>query len=75
MQFWPKIMVVMLVMSFLMAGGEETMVVGGNSRSASLQEIKPKQEPQQRQGLRHSFGAFFSNKRKVPNASDPLHNR
>lgn len=28
-----------------------------------------------RQSLRHSFDGLFSSKRKVPNASDPLHNR
>ncbi|KAE8695841.1 putative Cytochrome P450, family 81, subfamily K, polypeptide 2 [Hibiscus syriacus] len=31
--------------------------------------------PQKKQSLRHSFGVFFSSKRKVPNAADPLHNR
>ncbi|VVA11998.1 PREDICTED: POPTR_0002s12330g [Prunus dulcis] len=34
---------------------------------------RPQQQQQQR--LRHSFETFFSSKRKVPNASDPLHNR
>ncbi|CAB4266266.1 unnamed protein product [Prunus armeniaca] len=36
---------------------------------------KQPQQQQQQQRLRHSFEAFFSSKRKVPNASDPLHNR
>lgn len=32
-------------------------------------------EKQQQQRLRRSFDKFFSSKRKVPNAADPLHNR
>ncbi|KAK8544846.1 hypothetical protein V6N13_003406 [Hibiscus sabdariffa] len=45
---------------------ESLLVVGINARSPV---------PQEKQRLRHSFGVFFSSKRKVPNAADPLHNR
>jgi len=39
------------------------------------QQQQKKPQRQQRQRLRHSFDVYFSSKRKVPNASDPLHNR
>ncbi|KAG6626451.1 hypothetical protein I3843_15G043700 [Carya illinoinensis] len=52
---------------------EAGLVVGVNS----LQPPNMQEKQQQRQRpkrLKHSFDAFFSSKRKVPNASDPLHN-
>ncbi|KAE8683529.1 putative Cytochrome P450, family 81, subfamily K, polypeptide 2 [Hibiscus syriacus] len=45
---------------------DEPLLVGIEARSPF---------PQEKRSLRHSFGVFFSSKRKVPNAADPLHNR
>ncbi|KAM1013106.1 hypothetical protein FF1_043084 [Malus domestica] len=41
------------------------------------QENNKQQPPQQQHRLnpKHSLEVFFSSKRRVPNASDPLHNR
>ncbi|GLT40187.1 hypothetical protein SLA2020_143400 [Shorea laevis] len=75
MQFWLKVMVVMLVVSVLVAGKEEeTVVVGEDSRSGDPNEKQNHKQPRS-QRASDSFGVFFSSKRKVPNASDPLHNR
>ncbi|KAL4282598.1 hypothetical protein GQ457_16G015090 [Hibiscus cannabinus] len=66
------LMVVVMLLSLLVSGSadqkddESLLVVGINARSPV---------PQEKQRLRHSFGVFFSSKRKVPNAADPLHNR
>ncbi len=69
--FLRKLMVLLACFSLLVGGEKEaaTMVVGVNNQSTNMQEKK------QQRRLRHSFDVFFPNKRKVPNASDPLHNR
>lgn len=57
------------------------LVFGEKDEESSLIVVdKHKQSPrlqkmQLKRSLRHSFDALFSSKRKVPNASDPLHNR
>ena len=45
--------------------------------SAKLEAKQEVNEEKKRARLRHhySFETFFANKRRVPNASDPLHNR
>ncbi|XWS24157.1 hypothetical protein CRYUN_Cryun28dG0076500 [Craigia yunnanensis] len=70
-----KLMVVMLLYLVLVSGDlkEESMLVGMNGHAPGAKEKQPVK--QQHQRLRHSFGVFSSSKRKVPNASDPLHNR
>ncbi|KAE8725742.1 putative Cytochrome P450, family 81, subfamily K, polypeptide 2 [Hibiscus syriacus] len=62
------LMVVMLLSLLVSADqkDDEPLLVGINARPPF---------PQEKQRLRHSFGVFFSSKRKVPNAADPLHNR
>ncbi|OMO70596.1 hypothetical protein COLO4_28570 [Corchorus olitorius] len=79
--FWQKLMVIVLLLLFLLLvsgdQNEESMFAAMNVHSQGDKENQTvnqkQQQPQQR--LRHSFDAFFSSKRRVPNASDPLHNR
>ncbi|KAB2082720.1 hypothetical protein ERO13_A05G206700v2 [Gossypium hirsutum] len=75
------LMMGMLVLSvFVSVSGyqkEEPMVVGMKGHNPPhdkhKQPVKVKQQHHQR--FRHSFDVFYSSKREVPNASDPLHNR
>ncbi|GMI77408.1 hypothetical protein HRI_001410100 [Hibiscus trionum] len=63
-----------LLLSLLVSADQkddESLLVGTNARSSVPEE----KQPLEQQRLRHSFGVFFSSKRKVPNAADPLHNR
>ncbi|WRX31207.1 hypothetical protein QQP08_023694 [Theobroma cacao] len=66
-----------MLLSLLVSGDqkeESSVLVGMNGYSPGTKEKQPVRQ-QQHQRLRHHFDAFFSSKRKVPNASDPLHNR
>ncbi|KAB2076192.1 hypothetical protein ERO13_A06G022350v2 [Gossypium hirsutum] len=73
------LMVVMLLSSMLISADpkDEPLLVGTttNAHSPVSNEKIPMDKQQQPQSLRGSFGVFFSSKRKVPNAADPLHNR
>nr|DAD21393.1 TPA_asm: hypothetical protein HUJ06_022856 [Nelumbo nucifera] len=60
------------------------LVAGEKNRTTSILAEKQPLGSQQRQQhihrlqlvqLHHPFDMFFSNKRRVPNTSDPLHNR
>lgn len=64
-------LMVLAFLSLLVCGEKEaaTVNVGIKNHSTNMHQR------QKHQRLRHSFDVFFSNKRKVPNASDPLHNR
>ncbi|BFG18314.1 hypothetical protein CerSpe_045880 [Prunus speciosa] len=80
MQFQHLVLMVLVFFSILVSGyRENTMPLSvPNNVEQKQQEHENdmnKQPQQQQQRLRHSFEAFFSSKRKVPNASDPLHNR
>ncbi|KAJ0024376.1 hypothetical protein Pint_08698 [Pistacia integerrima] len=67
-------LIVIIFLSLLVSGEkEETLVVGINNKPPIMQAKQHQKQKQER--LRHSFDAFMSSKRKVPNASDPLHNR
>ncbi|KAI3465300.1 hypothetical protein Pfo_021963, partial [Paulownia fortunei] len=78
-------LVFLFLLALVVSAGEnnETMVVGSRKISASkLQEkqlgkVDDQQLQRQLERLRvkHAFDAFFSSKRRVPNESDPLHNR
>ncbi|OMO78847.1 hypothetical protein CCACVL1_14077 [Corchorus capsularis] len=77
-----RLMVIVLLLVFLLLvsgddqKNEESMFAAMNVHSQGgkkNQTVNQKPQPQQR--LRHSFDFFFSSKRRVPNASDPLHNR
>ncbi|ONI33497.1 hypothetical protein PRUPE_1G428300 [Prunus persica] len=84
MQFQNLVLMVLVFFSMLVSGYKEnTMPLSvPNNVEQNQQEHEDdmnkrpqQQQQQQQQRLRHSFEAFFSSKRKVPNASDPLHNR
>lgn len=66
-----KLIFLILVSLFVVSGEKEEMLVVNNTYS----QQPTRKEKQQYQRLSFSFDVFFSNKRKVPNASDPLHNR
>ncbi|KAK8642588.1 hypothetical protein V6N13_011927 [Hibiscus sabdariffa] len=71
-----KLMIIMLVVSVLVSGyqKEDAMLVGMDGDAKERQPWKH-QHHQHHQRSRRSIDVFFSSKRKVPNASDPLHNR
>ncbi|OAY50991.1 hypothetical protein MANES_05G178800v8 [Manihot esculenta] len=66
-----KLIFLILVSLFVVSGEKEEKLVVNNTYS----QQPTRKEKQQYQRLSFSFDVFFSNKRKVPNASDPLHNR
>ncbi|KAL3505094.1 hypothetical protein ACH5RR_034935 [Cinchona calisaya] len=76
-------LVILVLLSLLAYGGKNRMVVGMNKKlTLVLQEKQHKvqhlqQQEDQEQKKKHSFDhdLFSSSKRRVPNASDPLHNR
>ncbi|KAH7526834.1 hypothetical protein JRO89_XSUnG0046900 [Xanthoceras sorbifolium] len=75
-----KYIILVVLLSLLVSAEKEAekgVVVGMNSHPPTTQMLgkqnqKPQQQQQQR--LRHSLDGLFSSKRRVPNASDPLHN-
>ncbi|PON46886.1 hypothetical protein TorRG33x02_324770, partial [Trema orientale] len=86
-QFWlvgflHKVMFLVLFLSLLVFGEKELADEESSSTTSlvvvvdKLKEYSPGLYGKQlKRSLRHSFDALFSSKRKVPNASDPLHNR
>ncbi|KAJ6939810.1 hypothetical protein NC651_006083 [Populus alba x Populus x berolinensis] len=66
-----KPMVILLLVLFVSGDRKEETTVNVHG----LQNQQPPSSTEKQQRLRHSFDTFFSSKRKVPNASDPLHNR
>lgn len=55
-------------------GSSAASVISINNKAVTkIKQRKHQQEPEQQQ--QHSLDEFFSSKRSVPNASDPLHNR
>lgn len=51
--------------------------IGMNKKAESemKQWTQEQEQQQQQQRVAHSLDEFFTSKRRVPNASDPLHNR
>jgi hypothetical protein len=76
---WLRQLMVVAFISLLVCGDQKEAAVAGGVHNRSpntrAREKQQQQQQQQRQRLRHSFDVYFSSKRKVPNASDPLHNR
>ncbi|KAK8601134.1 hypothetical protein V6N13_059136 [Hibiscus sabdariffa] len=66
------LMLVVLLSLLVSADQKDGPLLVGINAPSPVPEVK---QPMERQRLRHSFGVFFSSKRKVPNAADPLHNR
>lgn len=64
-----------LIFLFLAVSGDNnnTMLVGINKKSAP--KLQQKNQQGQRVNKNNSFDVYFSSKRRVPNASDPVHNR
>lgn len=83
MQFQQRVLLVLVFLSMLVCGNKEkatrarARAVGVHNQLKYPSQVK-QQEVEEKKRLRrhhHSFEAFFASKRKVPNASDPLHNR
>ncbi|PSS17281.1 CLE25p like [Actinidia chinensis var. chinensis] len=70
-----QLKVVLLFLLLVSVESKDNMINNGMNRTSlqSQEKLEPKQEAQKQ--LRHSMGLFFASKRRVPNASDPLHNR
>lgn len=67
-------LIVIIFLSLLVSGEkEETLVVGINNKPPLMKAKQPQKQKQER--MRRPSDAIFWSKRKVPNASDPLHNR
>ncbi|CAL8996285.1 unnamed protein product [Prunus brigantina] len=78
MQFQHLVLMVLVLFSMLVSGYKENTMplsVPNNVEQKQQEHEDDMNKQPQQQRLRHSFEAFFSSKRKVPNASDPLHNR
>ncbi|KAL6207898.1 hypothetical protein ACLB2K_018851 [Fragaria x ananassa] len=76
-------MIVLLFLAVLVSGYKEnsttttTPVSVHDQLQNSSENLEAKHEVNEEKKRWHhySFEAFFANKRRVPNASDPLHNR
>ncbi|OIW14530.1 hypothetical protein TanjilG_12929, partial [Lupinus angustifolius] len=67
-----------VLLTFLVCGEKEESVVGLSNQKPNTQEKQLRQKKllqHQEQVPKYPFDVFASEKRKVPNASDPLHNR
>lgn len=75
-----KKILAVLVISLLVASSAEQLGSAAPGRAARVLENSPvaaspeKQQPMTRR-FPAAFGAYSTSKRRVPNASDPLHNR
>lgn len=63
-----KVIVFVLLITFLVCGEE-------NEDSSIVEPQRTKTQKKQKQNQHQPFSAYFSQMRRVPNASDPLHNR
>ncbi|CAL0323805.1 unnamed protein product [Lupinus luteus] len=62
----------------IICGEKEEAVFGLSNQKPNMQEKQLRQRKQlqhQKQVQKYPFDVFVSEKREVPNASDPLHNR
>ncbi|KAJ7966561.1 Clavata3/ESR (CLE) protein, partial [Quillaja saponaria] len=68
---WMLRLMVFVLLTLLVCGEKgDPVVVAVQSQPTSIQEKQPHQRLRQL-----SIDVYYSNKRRVPNASDPLHNR
>jgi hypothetical protein len=51
------------------------LVCGENEEYSSVVETQNITKAEKKQNTTQPFGVYFSQMRRVPNASDPLHNR
>ncbi|KAI6688024.1 hypothetical protein NL676_024852 [Syzygium grande] len=82
MEVLHKVLVLLLLSSLLVSGDEREEAVNSNGMSTGTPGEKERSEKQQKsRHLQPPFGRssppekWLSSKRRVPNASDPLHNR
>lgn len=71
---------VMLVVLSLLVSGEDKLRLSQNESSISVvvgmkKKLGVSEMKKNHQRVAHSLDEFFWSKRRVPNASDPLHNR
>ncbi|CAJ2675381.1 unnamed protein product [Trifolium pratense] len=66
-----KVVVFVLLITFLVCGENEESSIVETQESTTKAEKKQNQKQLRTQ----PFGVYFSQMRRVPNASDPLHNR
>jgi hypothetical protein len=52
-----------------------TFLVCGENEESSVVETQNITKAEKKQNTTQRFGVYFSQMRRVPNASDPLHNR
>lgn len=73
---FPKSMVFLLLIALLTsaADNKEAIIPAGYKKNSTT-EVQVQQQQMQVQYVKHAFDAFSSSKRRVPNESDPLHNR
>ncbi|CAL5385424.1 unnamed protein product [Camellia sinensis] len=74
----PMVLVLLLLLSFLVSGEDDKVVDVVDMKDVAPEKQETEQREQQhqvKQQWRHSLDVFYSSKRRVPNASDPLHNR
>ncbi|WCJ35510.1 hypothetical protein M5689_016761 [Euphorbia peplus] len=69
------ILVLVLVIFLVLVSGQREDKLEVNETEVHQSRMQDKKKQQHRLSLRHPFDGFFSSKRKIPNASDPLHNR
>ncbi|THF96178.1 hypothetical protein TEA_000523 [Camellia sinensis var. sinensis] len=72
------VLVLLLLLSFLVSGEDDKVVDVVDMKDVAPEKQETEQREQQhqvKQQWRHSLDVFYSSKRRVPNASDPLHNR
>ncbi|XAR48391.1 hypothetical protein NMG60_11031209 [Bertholletia excelsa] len=67
-----KLGVLVLLLLILLCGERDGVVASKNELSPEKQPEEPWHPLEHRN---HSLDVFLSGKRRVPNASDPLHNR
>ncbi|KAE9600009.1 hypothetical protein Lal_00045706 [Lupinus albus] len=78
--WFKRVLFFVLLIAFLVCGEKEEAVVGLSNQKPNMQEKqlskrKQLQHQEQEQVPKYPFDVFVLEKRKVPNASDPLHNR
>ncbi|KAL7245328.1 hypothetical protein ACSBR2_000619 [Camellia fascicularis] len=74
----PMVLALLLLLSFLVSGEDDKVVDVVDMKDVAPDKQETEQREQQhqvKQQWRHSLDVFYSSKRRVPNASDPLHNR
>ncbi|OIW15634.1 hypothetical protein TanjilG_08210, partial [Lupinus angustifolius] len=73
-----KRVMLFVLLTFLVSGEKKEAVFGLSNQKPNIQEKQWRQRKQlqhKEQVQKYPFDVFVSEKREVPNASDPLHNR